>query len=334
MRAVVVWELGGPDALQLAEVPEPEGAHPHADGDRLLVEVHATGVAFPDLLQSRGEYQLSVPPPFVTGGEVAGVVREAPPGSPFSEGDRVAGMTIWGGMAELALAIPKFTVKLPDAMSFAEGAALWLNYATAWFAIERAGVRHGETVLVHGAAGGVGTAVLDILRTRDTRSIAVVSSEEKERVARDMGADEVVRSTGPWLQEVRELTGGLGVEVVLDPVGGDRFTDSLRALDVAGRLVVIGFAGGSIPTVKVNRLLLRNLTVLGIGIDPMDRRFPGTVLRIGAAVQDLAEQGRIRPLIGRRLPMADGAESLRILERREAVGKVVVDVRPDGAGSA
>jgi NADPH:quinone reductase len=243
-------------------------------------------------------------------------------------------MTIWGGMAELALAIPRYTVKIPDAMSFAEGAALWLNYATAWFAIERAGVRHGEAVLVHGAAGGVGTAVLDILRTRDVCSIALVSSEDKERAARDMGADEVVRSTGPWLQDVRELTGGLGVEVVLDPVGGDRFTDSLRALDVAGRLIVIGFAGGSIPTVKVNRLLLRNLTVLGIGIDPMDRRFPGTVERISSAVQDLAEQGRIRPLIGRRLPMADGAESLRILERREAVGKVIVDVRPDGTGSA
>src|SRR4029079_17335381 len=150
---------------------------------------------------------------------------------------------VWGAMAEVALAVPRYTVKLPDAMSFTEGAALWLNYATAWFAIERAGVREGESVLVHGASGGVGTAALDLLRGVGARAIAVVSSDEKERVARSLGAAEVVRSTGAWLDEVRALTEGRGVEVVLDPVGGDRFTDSLRALDVAGRLVVIGFCG-------------------------------------------------------------------------------------------
>src|SRR3954453_6367966 len=283
MRAVVVRSLDGPDALELAEVDEPAGAHPAADGERLLVEVYAAGVAFPDLLQSRGEYQIATPPPFVSGGEVAGVVREAPDGSGFAVGDRVAGMTIWGAMAELALAVPRYTVKLPDAMSYAEGAALWLNYSTAWFAIERAGGLEGESVLVHGAAGGVGTAALDLLRSLGARAIGVVSSDEKERVARSLGAAEVVRSTGDWLSDVRELTAGRGVEVVLDPVGGDRFTDSLRALDVAGRLVVIGFTGGSIPTVKVNRLLLRNLTVTGIGLDPMDQRFPGTVRRIGDA---------------------------------------------------
>jgi NADPH2:quinone reductase len=188
-------------------------------------------------------------------------------------------------------------------------------------------VRAGETVLVQGAAGGVGTAALDLLRGLGARSIAVVSTDEKARVAHAMGADEVVRSGGPWLEDVRGLTGGLGVDVVLDPVGGDRFTDSLRALDQAGRLVVIGFTGGSIPTVKVNRLLLRNLTVLGIGLDPMDKRFPGTVRRIGDEVAALAEQGRIHPLVGRRLPLAEGAEALRVLDRREALGKVVVDVR-------
>jgi NADPH2:quinone reductase len=179
----------------------------------------------------------------------------------------------------------------------------------------------------------VGTAALDVLATRGARSIAVVSSDEKERVARAMGADEVVRSTGPWLDEVRELTGGYGVEVVLDPVGGDRFTDSLRSLDVGGRLVVIGFTGGSIPTVKVNRLLLRNLTVLGIGMEPLDRRFPGTVRRISDAVQSLADEAKIKPLVGRRLALEDGAEALRILDRREALGKVVVDVRGDGTAS-
>jgi NADPH:quinone reductase len=326
MRAVVVASLDGPDAAELVDFPEPEGAHPMATGERMLVEVHAAGVAFPDLLQSRGEYQFSVPSPFVIGGEIAGVVREAPESTGFAPGDRVAGMTMWGAMAELALAVPKYTIKLPTEMSFAQGAALWLNYSTAWFAIERAQVREGESVLVHGAAGGVGTAALDLLRDVGARSIAVVSSDAKEQVARQMGAAEVVRSTGPWLEEIQELTGGHGVEVVLDPVGGDRFTDSLRALDQAGRLVVIGFTGGSIPSVKVNRLLLRNLTVIGIGIEPMDRRFPGTVRRLSDAIQDLAEQGRVDPLIGTRLPLEQGPEALRILDRREAIGKVVVDV--------
>jgi NADPH2:quinone reductase len=284
-------------------------------------------VAFPDLLQSRGEYQIATPPPFVSGGEIAGVVREAPEGSGFAVGDRVASMTIWGAMAELALAVPKYTVRIPDAMSYPEGAALWLNYSTAWFGIERAGVREGETVLVQGAAGGVGTAALDLLAGLGARSIAVVSSDEKARVARAVGADEVVRSDGPWLEDVRALTEGRGVDVVLDPVGGDRFTDSLRSLDMAGRLIVIGFTGGSIPVVKVNRLLLRNLTVTGIGLDPMDRRFPGTVRRIGDAVAALAEEGKIKPLVGHRLPLDQGAEALRMLDRREALGKVVVDVR-------
>jgi NADPH:quinone reductase len=329
VRAVVVENLTGPDGARLMEVPVPEGAHPRADGQRVLVEVHAAGVAFPDLLQSRGQYQFSTPPPFISGGELAGVVREAADESGFAVGDRVAAMPIWGAMAELALIIPKYTVKLPSAMSFAEGAALYLNYSTAWFALDRAGVREGETVLVQGAAGGVGTAALDLLRGAGARSIAVVSSDEKERAARAAGADEVVRSTEPWLDHVRELTAGRGVEVVLDPVGGDRFTDSLRALDMTGRLVVIGFAGGSIPTVKVNRLLLRNLTVLGIALDPMDQRFPGTARRVGDAIQDLAEQGRIRPMIGQRLPLDQGGEALRMLDERSAIGKVVVDVRPD-----
>lgn len=326
MRAAVVEQLTGPGGVRVRDFPEPEGAHPRADGQRLLVEVHAASVSFPDLLQSRGEYQIATDPPFVSGGEFAGIVREAAPETGFAPGDRVAGMSIWGGMGELALALPIYTVKLPRAMDFAHGAALFLNSATAWFAIDRAGVRPGETVLVQGGAGGVGTAALEVLKDVGAHSIAVVSSDEKERVARELGADEVVRSTGPWLQEVRELTDGRGVEVVLDPVGGDRFTDSLRALDVAGRLVVIGFAGGSIPEVKVNRLLLRNLTVLGIGLDPMERRFPGTVRRVADAVVDLATRGAVHPRIGARLPLEQGAEALALLDRREAIGNVVVDV--------
>jgi NADPH2:quinone reductase len=326
MRAIVLEQLGGPDAARVAELPVPEGAHPMGDGGRVLVEVHAAGVSFPDLLRSRGDYQMHPPLPFAIGAEVAGIVRDAAPGSGFAVGDRVAALTHWGAVAELALAMPQHTVKLPDEMSYAQGAALYLNYSTAWYALHRLNVIEGEAVLVQGAAGGVGTAALELIAARGARSIAVVSSDEKERAARDMGADEVVRSTGPWLDQVRELTGGRGVEAVVDPVGGDRFLDSLRSLAIGGRLAVVGFTGGSIPELKVNRLLLRNLTVVGVEMVAMDKEVPGTVRMVNTAVEHLAHAGKIKPLVGVRLPFEDGAEALRILDRREAIGKVVVDV--------
>jgi NADPH2:quinone reductase len=323
MRAVVVKELIGPDGVTFEhDVPEPAGAHPAADGQRVLVEVHAAGIAWPDLLQSKGEYQISVPVPYVGGGEIAGIVKEADPQTGFQPGDRVAGMSVFGAMAEYALAVPAFTTRLPDTVDFAHGAALWLNYSTAHFAIERARVTPQDVVLIHGAAGGVGTAALDLLS--DNTTIAVVSSEQKAAAAAELGATHTVLANEDWLAVVKEIG---PVDVVLDPVGGDRFTDSLRSLDHGGRLVVIGFTGGSIPTVKVNRLLLRNLSVIGVGLGAMEGRFPGTAQRIGAEIAQLAAQKKIDPLIGRRLPLQQGAEALRILERREAIGKVVVDVR-------
>ena len=329
MRAVVLETLGGPDAAHLADLAEPEGEHPMGIGGRLLIEVHAAGVSFPDLLRSRGEYQLHPELPFAIGAEAAGVVLEAPPDSPFAVGERVAALTHWGGVAELALAMPQHTLRLPDSMSFAQGAALYLNYATAWYALHRVGAQRGETVLVQGAAGGVGTAALEIARALGVRSVAIVSSDEKERAARQMGADEVLRSDGPWLEQVRELTNGRGVQMVVDPVGGDRFLDSLRALAIGGRLAVVGFTGGSIPELKVNRLLLRNLTVCGVEMVQMDKVQPGTIAMVNSAVQALADAGHIRTLIGPRFTLADGARPLEVLARREAIGKVIVDVRPE-----
>jgi NADPH2:quinone reductase len=327
MRAVVVHELSGPDGAALADVPEPEGSHWLTPGERLLIEVHAAAICFPDLLQTRGLYQHSVPAPFISGGEVGGVVLEAPEGSGFAPGDRVCGVVRRGAMAERALAPPPFILRLPDHLSFAEGAALYINYTTAWFGLHRAGIQAGETVLIQGAAGGVGTAAIEVAKAFGARSIAVVSSDEKEAAVRALGADEVVRSDAPWLEEVREATDGRGAEVVLDMVGGDRFLDSVRSLAIGGRLVVVGFAGGSIPSVKVNRLLLRNLTVTGISMDIFEQEHPGTMAMVNAAVQALADDGRVHPLIGARVPFADGAEALRIMERREAIGKIVVDVR-------
>ena len=327
MRALVVEELVGPDGAQVREVPEPAGSHELSPGERLVIEVHAAAVCFPDLLQTRGRYQHAVPPPFVSGGEVAGIVLEAPAASRFAPGDRVAGLVRRGAIAERAVAPPDWLLRLPEHLSFAEGAAILINYTTAWFALHRAGARPGETVLVQGAAGGVGTAAMQVVPAFGARSIAVVSSDEKERAVRSLGAGEVVRSDGPWLDEVRALTGGRGVEVVLDTVGGERFLDSVRALAIGGRLVVIGFAGGEIPQVKVNRLLLRNLTLTGISLDVFEQEHPGTVRTVVDAVQALVDDGKVRPLVGARVAFEDGAEALRLLERRAAIGKVVVDVR-------
>src|SRR5207248_8665046 len=187
---------------------------------------------------------------------------------------------------------------LPDELDFAQGAALVLNYHTAYFALKLRGrLADGETVLVHGAAGGVGTASLQVAKGLGARTIGVVSSDEKERVARDAGADEVVRSDGPWKDQAKELSGG-GVDVVLDPVGGDRFLDSLRSLREEGRVVVVGFTGGSIPEVKVNRLLLNNLEVVGAGWGAYVMRKPAVTREIGADVMTLIEKGFVRPIVG------------------------------------
>ena len=327
MRAVVVRELIGPDGAVLAEIPEPQGSHPLSLGKRMLIDVRAAAICFPDLLQTRGLYQHHPEVPYVCGSEVAGVVLEAPPDSGFAHGDRVLGLARPGAMAERALVPPGYVLRLPDRLSFAHGAAVYINYCTAWYALHRAAAVAGETVLVQGAAGGVGTAVLQLAPSFGVATIAVVSSDDKERLAHELGAGEVVRATGPWLEQVRELTGGRGVGVVIDMVGGDRFTDSLRAMRIGGRLVVVGFAGGEIPSVKVNRLLLRNLTLVGISMDVMEEEFPGTVATINAAVQKLLDDGMIAPVIGARVSLAQGAEALRIMERREALGKIVVDVR-------
>jgi NADPH2:quinone reductase len=289
--------------------------------------VHAAGLSFIDPLQTRGLYQNGVPTPYIAGSEVAGVVLEAPAGSRFVAGDRVGGIVWHGGLAERALALPEFTVKLPDSMSFAQGAALYMNYATSWYAYHRAAVQPGEIVLVQGAAGGVGTAALDLARSFGALAIAVVSSDEKEAAAKKSGADDVVRSDGPWLERVREITDGRGVHVVIDPVGGDRFTDSLRSLRQGGRLVVIGFTGGAIPTVKVNRLLHRNLTVTGITMDNMETEYPGTLAMVRDAVEELAMQGRVTPLIGATFPLDQAGAAMLSLENRSAVGKVIVELK-------
>jgi NADPH2:quinone reductase len=326
MRALQIVELGGPGSLSLEDVPEPEPTHMLSPDGAVVVEVEAAGVSFPEVLQSRGEYQLKPDLPFTPGSEVAGTVRSAPDGAGVEAGDRVAACCLLGGFAEVAVAPPFLTFKLPDALDFEQGAGLVLNYHTAYFCLKLRGrLADGETVLVHGAAGGVGTAALQVAKGLGAKTIAVVSSDEKERVARDAGADEVVRSDGPWKDQAKEISGG-GVDVVLDPVGGDRFTDSLRSLGEGGRLVVVGFTGGSIPEVKVNRLLLNNTEVIGAGWGAYVMGKPQVNRDIGAEIDRLIESGHVRPIVGAHFPLDRGGEALELIDSRGALGKVVLDV--------
>jgi NADPH2:quinone reductase len=328
MRALQIVDLSGPaSALKLVDLPEPEPSHMLTPGSGVVVDVHAAGVSFPEVLQTRGEYQMKPPLPFVPGSEVGGVVRSAPEGAAVKPGDRVAACCMLGGFAEIAVAPEFLTFKLADELDFAQGAGLVLNYHTAYFSLKLRGrLADGESVLVHGAAGGVGTASLQIAKGLGARTFAVVSSDEKEQVARAAGADEVVRSDGPWKDEVKELSGG-GVDVVIDPVGGDRFTDSLRSLREGGRLVVVGFTGGSIPEVKVNRLLLNNAEVVGAGWGAYVMGKPQLNRDIGAALDPLIADGFVRPIVGERFALEDAASALAVIDDRRATGKVVLDVR-------
>ncbi len=329
MRAVQIVDLSGPEsALALVEVAEPEPSSMLTPGSGVVIEVHAAGVSFPELLQTRGQYQLKPPLPFVPGSEVAGIVRSAPSEAQVKEGDRVAAFCGLGGFAETAVAAEFLTFALAPELDFAQGAGLILNYHTAYFALVLRGrLKPGETVLVHGAAGGVGTAALQVAKGAGARTIAVVSTEAKQRVAEEAGADEVLRSDGAWKDEVKALSSG-GVDVVLDPVGGDRFTDSLRSLRENGRLVVVGFTGGSIPEVRVNRLLLGNTEVVGAGWGAYVMGKPELNREIGEAVNRMVDEGAIRPIVGERFPLERAGEALKVIEERRATGKIVLDVRP------
>ena len=325
MRAVQVITPTGPAALEVRDVEEPTPGP-----DDVLVEVHRVGISFPDLLLSKGEYQLKPEPPFTLGVDLAGTVLRPPESGAggFEVGQRVAAVGAYGGAAERAATPAMFTFALPDALSFDEGAALPMNYLTAQFALaERGGLREGETVLVHGAAGGVGTATIQVAKGYGARTIAVVSSDEKAAMAKRAGADETVLVDG-FRDSVMELTGGTGVDVVMDVVGGDVFTDSLRALAPQGRLLVVGFAAGQgIPQVKVNRLLLNNVDVRGVGWGAYAMTRPGYMQQQWAELVPMMGSGVVRPPVGATYDLEDFGRALADMEARRTLGKSVVRVR-------
>ena len=323
MRAIHVTQLDGPHAATLVEVDEP------AWPDGVVIDVHAAGVAFPDALQTRGLYQHKAELPYVPGAEVSGVVRSAPDDAHVRPGDRVAALTLLTGAMAEVVALPADRVfKLPDTVSFEAGAGLLFNDLTVHCALRTRGrMAHGDTVLVHGAAGGIGTSTLRLAPAFGAkRTIAVVSSEAKADVARAAGATHVVLADG-FKDEVKKLMDGRGVDIVVDPVGGDRVTDSLRSLAPGGRLLVVGFTGGDIPNIKVNRLLLNNVDAVGVGWGAWAGTHPGYLQEQWAELEPLLASGVVSapdPVV---YPLERAADAIASLEERTAAGKVVVTVR-------
>jgi NADPH:quinone reductase len=320
MRAAVITALDGPEAVQVREVPEPVPGN-----GQMLVDVEFAGVTFPDVLHTRGEYQRRPELPFTPGWEVAGVVRSDV--GRFRSGERVAAMPVIGGFAETVVVDEDMVFHLPESVSLEKAAAVPLNYLTVHFALlRRAKLKKGETVLVHGAAGGVGTAACQLAAAFGARVVAVVSTEEKGSVARLAGAHDVVPAEG-FREAVGRLTGGRGVDVVVDPVGGDRFTDSLRCLAVEGRLLVLGFTGRAIPTVKVNRLLLTNTTVMGVASAEYWRTDPQYAGDQWRELMPYLDSGAIDPLISEVVPLDRTAAALAAIDDRRAVGRILLRVR-------
>src|SRR3954468_23183733 len=316
MRSIQVPSLDGPSAVTVTDVPEPTPGP-----DQVLVEVRAVGISWPDLLLTKGEYQLKPEVPFQLGVDFAGVVVTGPPTSGFEEGDRVACVLPYGGGADLVAVHQESVFPLPENLSFEQGAALPMNYLTAEFAlVTRGEVESGETVLVNGAAGGVGTACIQVAKGLGARVIGVVSTEQKAEVARAAGADEAVLVDG-FLAAVKELTQDVGVDVLVDVVGGDLMTDSLRALAPLGRLLVVGFTGGAIPAVKVNRLLLNNVDVRGVGWGAYAMARPGYMQQQWAELVPMMASGVVKPPVGATYEMATFSQALLDMDDRKTLGK-------------
>jgi len=321
VRAQQIQSTDGPDGLRMVETDEPSG-----DG-RVLIDVAAAGVSFPDLLMSRGLYQVKPPLPFVPGVEVAGIVRGAPRESGFVAGESVMAFTMLGGFAEVATADTAVTRRVPRQFTVEAASGFLMNYHTAHFALaRRAHVREGETVAVQGAAGGLGTAAVQVACGLGARVIAVVSSHAKADVARRAGAHEVVDTRSGWADALRAATDGRGADVILDPVGGDRFDESLRCLAPEGRLVVVGFTEGRIPSVQVNRLLFRNVSILGAAWGAFLAVEPSLFAATQTALDEMIERGVVAPIVGATFPLEQAGDALRSLEDRSAVGKVVLTV--------
>jgi len=326
MRALWLRTLGGPEALRIEEVPDPVPGQ-----GELLVAMRAAAVNFPDLLTTEGKYQLRPDLPFAPGKEGAGVVAAVGDGvTRFRVGDRVMVQADWGTFAELAIAREHECYRMPDGIDFDMAAAIGLAFQTAHFAlVDRAQVLPGETVLVTGASGSVGIAAMQLAKVFGCTVIAGLTTMAKADEARANGADHVIDlSQSNPRDSVRDqmlaLTGGKGVDVVIEIVGGDVFAGALRGLAFRGRLVVVGFTSGTIPEMKVNYLLLRNIAVLGVDRTKYRDLTPDWMRCVQDEIFKLCRDGKIRMPIQARYPMEDYMKAFDVIRGRKVRGKVVL----------
>lgn len=322
MRAFQLLSYDGPTALRLDDVAEPEG-----DACTAVVDVRAIGVNFPDLLLTKGQYQRKPQTPFTPGCEVAGVIRWAPAESGWSAGDRVMAF-IWDGAYAESVAVPvRSLVAIPDDMGFDVAAGLVVNHHTVHFALARRGhVVAGENVLVMGAGGGIGSAAVQVAKGLGARVIAGVAGEHEVTVAKESGADEVIVLAEGFAKQVRDLTDGDGVDAILDPLGDWLFDEGVRALASEGRILIIGFAAGDIPSLRTNRLLLRNVSAVGVAWGATLDKDPSLLAWGAQALHRMYADGSVRPHIGQRFGFEEIPLALQRLDAHEIRGKAIIEV--------
>jgi len=324
MKAYVCKEFGPVESHKVEEIEDPR-----AEAGQVVVDVKAAGVSFPDVLIVQGKYQFQPPFPFSPGGEIAGVISEVGEGVvDWKIGDRVIAMTGNGGIAEKVVAFEMTLMPLPETMDFRDGAAFPLNYGTTYHALKQRGqLQAGETLLVTGAGGGVGTTAIEIGKAMGARVIAAASTDEKLEIAKNLGADEVINySDGELKEKVKALTDGLGADVIYDPIGGDIFLQCMRCVNWKGRVLVIGFASGPIPEVPTNLALLKGCSIVGV----FWGRFTGAEPEENSKNFDelfaLHADGKLKPQITKSYSLDQAAEAISSLENRKATGKVVIEM--------
>lgn len=325
MKAVLCKAFGPAETLVLEEIASPEPKK-----NEVLLDVHAAGVNFPDTLIIEGKYQFKPPFPFSPGGEAAGVVAAV--GEKVTHvkpGDRVMALTGWGSFAEQVAVAGYSVMPIPNGMDFASAAAFGMTYGTSIHALkQRANLQPGETLLVLGASGGVGLAAVEIGKAMGARVIAAASSAEKLEVAKAAGADELINySEGGLKDKLKELTGGQGVDVIYDPVGGDLFEEAFRSIAWNGRFLVVGFASGTIPSLPANLTLLKGASLVGVFWGAFAQRQPAENAANFEQLFTWFAEGKVKPLVSQTFPLTDAAGAINALGQRKAVGKVVVQVR-------
>lgn len=329
MRAAILKQYGGLENLVIENIQTPP-----LNADQVLVDVHACGINFPDLLVISGEYQFLAPLPFCPGKDAAGVVSAVGKNvTSLKSGDRVLVLLERGAYAEQVVADEKNCFVIPNNMTFIQAASMGLVYQTAHFAlVERGMFRPSEVVMINGAAGGVGLAAIQIAKGLGARVLAGVRNQDEASVAKQNGADDIIDLNVPDLlnslrEQARDLTGGHGVDVILDPIGGDVFRASLRALAWKGRMVVIGFAGGEIPEVKTNYLLLKNISLSGLQWSDYRDREPERVRWVQQELFELFVEGKIQPHIMAKYPFENIIDALKLLKEERVQGKLVLTTK-------